>query len=79
MEIFYSIAPKMIIALGILSVLTGLLIYFSCRCIPAWKPAKNLLNNPVYKKFFKTHCNLWWIFWVLVIIHAAIAWLYIFA
>ncbi len=79
MEVFYSIALPLIIILGFLSAITGLIIFLSCRCFPSWKPAGKLMNNAAYKKFFKTHCNLWWVFWVLVIVHAVVAGIYIFA
>ncbi len=78
MQGFYAIAIWVVIGLGILSTLAGLVIFLSCRCFPAWKPAGKLMNNASYKRFFKTHCNIWWIFWALVILHIIAAWLYLF-
>jgi len=77
MDIFYSIALWLIIILGILSIISGLLIFLSCRCIPGWKLTRSLMNNEKYKRFFKTHCSLWWVFWALVIVHAIIAIVYL--
>ena len=77
MDIFYSIALWLIIILGILSLVVGLLIFLSCRCIPGWKLTRGLMNNEKYKRFFKTHCSIWWVFWALVIVHAVIAIVYL--
>lgn len=77
MDMFYSIALQLIIILGILSLESGLLIFLSCRCIPGWKLTSGLMNNARYKRFFKTHCSIWWAFWALVIVHAIIAILYL--
>lgn len=76
MNIFYSIALRLIIILGILSILSVLLIFLSCRCIPGRKLTRNLMNNEKYKRFFKTHCSIWWAFWAFVIVHAIIAIVY---
>ena len=78
MEIFYTIAIPLIIILGVLSLLAALMIYLSCRCLPAWKPASKLMENAKYRRFFRSHCNLWWVFWVLVAVHAIVAWVYFF-
>jgi len=77
MNTFYSIAIPLIIVLGILSIVSGLLIFMSCRCIPGWKLTSGLMNSAIYKRFFKTHCNIWWVFWALVVIHAIVAILYL--
>ncbi len=78
MDGFYTIAVRLIVILGVLSALVGLFIFLSCRCFPAWKPASKLMNNAKYKRFFKSHCNIWWVFWLLVIVHGVIALLYFF-
>ena len=77
MDTFYSIAIPLIIVLGILSLVSGLLIFMSCRCIPGWKLTGSLMNNATYKRLFKTHCNIWWVFWALAVIHAIVAILYL--
>ena len=78
MDTFYAIAPKLIIVFGVLSLVAMLAIFLSCRCFPSWKPAGKLMNNATYKRFFKSHCNIWWVFWGLVVVHAIIAILYFF-
>jgi hypothetical protein len=79
METFYAIGLKLIVILGGLSTAVALIIFLSCRCFPAWKPASKLMNNAKYKRFFKTHCNIWWVFWSLVAVHGIVAILYFFS
>lgn len=70
------IATRVIIVLGIINLTTGLLIFFSCRCIPALGFAKGLMKQHWYQKFFKLHCYIWWVFWGSVIVHAIFAIVY---
>jgi hypothetical protein len=77
MNIFYSVALRLIIILGFLSLVTGLLIFLSCRCSPGGKIARKLMDNEKYLRFFKSHCNMWWVFWALIIAHAIVALLYL--
>lgn len=69
-------ATRIIIVLGIINLTTGLLIFFSCRCIPGLKFAKGLMKHGWYQKFFKLHCYIWWVFWGSVIVHAIFAIVY---
>jgi hypothetical protein len=73
METFYSVAPRIIFALGVVNLLTGLAIFSSCRCIPGSKIGGRLLQYRWYKSFFKYHCHVWKVFWPSVMIHAALA------
>ena len=73
MDIFQLIAPRLIFILGIVNLVLGLSIFFSCRCIPNWKLTSSLMKYGAYKRFFKLHCYLWWIFWPSVIVHAVVA------
>jgi hypothetical protein len=79
MATFYAIGLWLVVGLGALSGVTALVIFLSCRCFPAWKPASKLMSNEKYRKFFKTHCNIWWAFGALVVIHAIVAILYLFS
>jgi hypothetical protein len=73
-DIFYSaFAARLILILGFVNLITGFLILFSCRIVPAFKPFRNLMQNSFYKKFFRYHSILWWIFWISVIVHAVFA------
>ena len=74
MEIFQSILiVRMIFILGIVNVLAGTLIFFSCRCISSGGLLKKLMKYPAYQRFFGYHCYIWWIFWPSVVIHALLA------
>jgi hypothetical protein len=50
--------------------LTGALIFLSCRCIPGLRIVGNLMQYPAYKRFYRYHCYIWWVFWTSVIVHA---------
>jgi len=71
------IAMRILFILGIINLVAGLLIFFSCRCLPGSRIGKGLMKHPWYQKFFKLHCYIWWIFWVSVVAHAVLAMIYI--
>lgn len=64
------VATRLIIVLGIINLVTGVLIFFSCRCISGLKLGNWLMKNQVYKRFYRYHCHLWKVFWPSVMIHA---------
>ena len=72
MNIFLTVAPKVIIGLGILNLVAALLIVSSCRCMATWNLTKGLMKCGRYKHFLKLHCYIWWIFWPSVTTHAII-------
>jgi len=53
-------AARVLFALGIVNLVTGLMVLFTCRCLPTSRLGS----------FYKYHCYYWWVFWVSVIIHA---------
>jgi hypothetical protein len=71
------VAMRILFILGIINLVAGLLIFFSCRCLPGSRIGKGLMKHPWYQKFFKLHCYIWWIFWVSVVVHAILAIIYI--
>ena len=73
---FYSIAPGLIIGLGGLGIVAGLLIFLSCRCFPALQFTRRWTVSEKYQRFFKTHCQIWWIFLVIMVLHVIVALLY---
>ena len=76
-DMFYTAAmAKLIFALGIVNIVMGTVLFFSCQCIPGIKIKGGLMKFAAYQRFFKYHCYLWWILWPSVIIHAVIAFLY---
>ena len=68
-----SIAAPVIFILGIVNIVMGLLILLSCRCIPGLKLADGLMKYPAYKRFYRYHCYIWWVFWPSVLVHAVFA------
>ena len=72
-----QVAIRIIYFLGFLNVITGLLIFFSCRCLPGSRIGKNWMHHKFYQRFFKTHCYIWWVFWISVMIHATMVFIYI--
>jgi cytochrome b561 len=74
MNIFHTVfAARLILILGILNLVTGSLLLFTCRIVPALRVAKNLMQNSFYKNIYRFHAYLWWIFWISVIVHAVFA------
>ncbi|MGD0781035.1 MAG: hypothetical protein ABR954_09725 [Dehalococcoidales bacterium] len=70
-------ATRVLFILGIVNLVTGLLIFFSCRCLSGSKLGKNLMKYRWYQRYFKLHCYIWWIFWISVAVHAIFAIIYI--
>ena len=71
MSIFQTIiAARVIYILGIINIVSGLLVFFSCRCLPGLRMAHNCMQRKNYQRFYKCHCYFWWVFWISVIIHA---------
>lgn len=71
------VALRMLFILGIVNVVAGLAIFFTCRCLPGSKIGKGLMKHHWYQRFFKFHCYIWWIFWASVMVHAILAIKYI--
>ncbi|MFC1963946.1 hypothetical protein ACFLV1_01025 [Chloroflexota bacterium] len=68
-----AIAARIIFILGVTNLVTGLLVLSTCRCIPGLKITGRLMQHAAYKRFYKYHCYIWWVFWVSVIVHAFLA------
>lgn len=74
MSIFDSIvALRVIFILGIINLVAGILVLFSCRCVPGLKITHRLMQYRAYTRFYKYHCYIWWVFWLSVIVHAVFA------
>lgn len=69
----WAYSSHLIFALGIVNLVSGVLVLFTCRCIPAMKITGKLMQHKFYSRIYKYHCWIWWIFWVSVIIHAVFA------
>ena len=67
-------AVQVFFVLGIVNLVFGVLVFFSCRCIPMSAfVGRRLMKYSVYQRFYKWHCYLWPILWLSVIAHAVIA------
>jgi len=73
-EFFQSLAvARTIFILGVLNLVTGLMIFFSCRCLPGSRVGSRIRDLRPYKRLFRYHCHLWKIFWPSVAVHAFFA------
>ncbi len=71
---FHSIlVAKLIFTLGIINLVAGALIFFSCRCVSGNRMAGKLMKYSAYQRFFSYHCYIWWILLLSVIAHAILA------
>lgn len=70
-------ATRIIFILGIINLVTGLLIFFSCRCLPGAPIGKALMKFKWYQRYYRWHCVIWWFFWLSVVVHAVFAIIYI--
>ena len=74
MNIFQTIvAERVIFAFAIINLVTGVLVFLSCRCVPGARITGNLMKYAVYQRFYGYHCYFWWAFWVSVVVHAIFA------
>jgi hypothetical protein len=71
------VATRVIFILGIVNLITGLLIFFTCRCLPGSRLGKGLTKYRWYQKFFKFHCYIWWVMLGSVAVHAIFAMVYL--
>jgi len=73
-EFFHSqIARDIILIFAVCNILLGLLVFFTCRCLPGFKFARSLMQNNNYLNWYKFHCYLWLLFLISVMIHAIFA------
>ena len=71
---FQSIlVARLLVILGIVNLITGAAIFFSCRCIPGARILGKLTKYRAYQRFNKYHCYIWRVFWPSVLLHAALA------
>ena len=75
MDAFFhsSTALTVILAFSITNIVLGILVFFTCRCMPGFQFARGLIQNKSYLKFYRYHCYLWLLFLASVMIHAVFA------
>ncbi len=71
------IATRIIFILGLTNLVSGLLIFFSCRCLGGSKLGGRLMKYLFYQRFYRLHCYIWRVFWVSVMLHATLAIIYL--
>jgi hypothetical protein len=77
MEIFQSIfSARLVFILGIVNLVSAVLIFSSCRCIPGLAITGNLMKSAAYRRYYKYHCYIWWIFLPSVVVHTILAFAY---
>ena len=72
-----ALAIRVIIILGAINLVTALLIFFTCRCLPGWRIGKLLMKYKTYQRFYKYHCYIWMIFWTSVVAHSILAFIFV--
>lgn len=63
------LVTRIIIIFGMVNLLTALLIFFSCRCLPPSKIGGTLMKYRPFQRLYRYHCYLWRVFWSSVVIH----------
>ena len=64
---------RIVFVTSIINIIAILLVVLSCRCINIWKVTSVLSRYPWFKRYFRWHCFLWYVFLPSVIIHAVLA------
>ncbi len=64
---------RVVFVTAMINIVTILLILFSCRCINTWKITSGLMKMAWFKRFFKWHCYVWYVFLPSIIIHVIFA------
>jgi len=63
----------MILVFAVSNIVLGVLVFFTCRCLPGFQFARGLMHNKTYLKFYKYHCYVWLVFLISVMVHATFA------
>lgn len=64
---------RVVFVLGIVNLVSGILVLFTCRCIPPSRFTPPLMQYRWYQRLFRYHCYIWLVFWVSVVVHAVFA------
>ena len=67
------VLAKIVYLLGWLNLAAIVLVFFSCRCLTGPKLFTWLVRFEWYKKFYRTHCWWWYLFFASVAGHALVA------
>ncbi|NQT74308.1 MAG: hypothetical protein HQ553_16320 [Chloroflexi bacterium] len=74
-EFFHSVtAWKILFVLGFVNGGLGILLFFSCRCIPMSAAiGRRFMKYGFYKRFYGLHCYLWPVLMLSVVAHSVLA------
>jgi len=61
--------PWAVFILGIISAVSGLLIFLGCRIVPTTRLTQGVAQSSGYKVLFRYHKYLWLVFWISLVIH----------
>lgn len=67
------IYARVVFITAMINLITLSLILLSCRCVGMWGLTSKITKHSWYKRFFKWHCYVWYVFLPSVIIHAVFA------
>ena len=78
MDFIHSIASaRIIFVLAIVNLATGALVFLSCRCVPGMAFGTRLMQLVWFRRFYRFHCYIWWVFWASVAGHAVLGILFL--
>jgi hypothetical protein len=64
---------KIVFITAIINLVCVLLVLTSCRCMNMWKITSGLNKHSWFKRYFRWHCYVWYIFIPSLLIHAIMA------
>ena len=64
---------KIVFITALINLLSVFLILTTCRCMNMWKITSGLNKMAWFKRYFRWHCYIWYIFVPSLIIHAYFA------
>ena len=68
-----GIMLKIVFVTAIINLLSVLLVLTTCRCMNMWKITSGLNKQAWFKRYFRWHCYLWYIFLPSLLIHVVFA------
>ncbi|NLE95167.1 MAG: hypothetical protein GX600_05725 [Dehalococcoidia bacterium] len=66
-------AVRILVLSGLLVLVVSVLLMLSCRCVPASGAVARLRKASWFQRLFKRHCNLWYVFVGVLVVHVVFA------
>ncbi len=66
---------QVIYVLGVINIVSGLFILFSCRCM-LYTLVGKMQKYSWYRRFYRMHNIYWWIFFASVFLHSTLAFIF---